>query len=210
MRNYYHIYAAGQWQGPVAEHVAALKESGFDGELLVGIVGPSVPVVDFLRSTGIEFTVVARDIEGWEQVTLEALRAELPFHDGPVLYTHTKGASDASEWNHAWRRSMTMSLVGGWRESVAKLGDGYDAVGCHWLDPGKVQPYPMGGTPIFGGNFWWANVGYLRTLPPLSLDSRHEAETWVGQGNPRVFDWTPGWPGWRSINKAALPKRGVR
>jgi hypothetical protein len=47
---------------------------------------------------------------------------------------------------------------------------------------------------MFGGNFWWANANYLRTLPPLRYKDRFDAETWIGLGNPLVHDLLPGWP----------------
>lgn len=194
MRNYHHVYAAGAWEVPLAEHIAALREAEFKGQFRVGIVGPHQPVIDYLASTGFPFQVCAHADKGWEQVTLEALRSELGNHDGPVLYTHTKGASDPTGFNDLWRRSMTSVVVKGWRGCVAALDAGYDAVGGHWLEHGKAEQ-PVGDRPYFGGNFWWATTAYLRTLLPVSYETRYDAEEWVGQGKPKVLDLSPGWPG---------------
>jgi len=198
VRNYHHVYAAGSWYVPLSEHLAAMRESGFGAELRVGIVGPNPdPVIDFLHGTGVKFAVCAQASEGWEQVTLEVLAAELEQFDGATLYTHTKGAAAPSAFNDAWRRSMSV-LMRNWRACVAEMEGGMDAVGCHWLTPGAQFRVD---TPYFGGNFWWATNEYLRTLPPLRHDNRHEAEAWIGRGprEPKVFDWTPGWPGWEAF-----------
>ena len=40
LAHFYHCYAGGDWRDAVTEHLAALDESGFDGYLGVGIVGP--------------------------------------------------------------------------------------------------------------------------------------------------------------------------
>lgn len=198
-RNYHHVYSSGAWEVPLAEHIIALRDAGFEGQLRVGIVGPHQPVVNYLTYTGFPFTVCAHADQGWEHVTLEALRAELAHHDGPILYTHTKGAANPSGFNDMWRRSMTSVVVADWRECVAALGAGCDAVGSHWLkQPGDVLPdrlkQPIGDWPCFGGNFWWATSAYLRTLPSLSYESRYDAEAWVGQNSPKVMDLSPGWP----------------
>jgi hypothetical protein len=140
-------------------------------------------------------TAVEAD-SGFEQVTLAKVREYAQEHDGGVLYAHTKGAQDVTDFRAKWRRSMTQLVVSDWRINLAHL-ERFDAVGCHWLTregyPGFEQEFPDG-VPFFGGNFWIARCDYLRTLPEPSTRSRFDAERWIGLGAPRVLDLAPGWP----------------
>lgn len=197
--HFYHVYCkTDDWRDPLAEHLAALDDAGFDGPFYVGIVGPwwrRREVTDELRWIRQPRVTCCAD-EGYEQVTLRRVHDYAKDANGAVLYAHTKGAHDPSTVNEAWRRSMTWDLVRGWREAVAALEDGYDAVGGHWLTPeefpGHVDHAPL---PCFGGNFWLATCEYLRRLPPVGESCRHDAEGWIGRGDPRVLDLHPGWPG---------------
>lgn len=158
--------------------------------MLWGVVGSTTEIDAVIHAIGHPPTVMAS--AGWEQVTLRAVREYARTHDGAVLYAHTKGAHDTSDFRVRWRRSMCRRVVGNWRENLAML-DEYDAVGCHWLTPGQYPSYVT--TPFFGGNYWMARCDYLRTLPECSTESRFDAERWIGLGNPKVFDLLPGWPG---------------
>jgi hypothetical protein len=190
---WYHLWADGAWEQPLAEWQEALAAARFTGERRYGLVGTPKNALRALgHLTGpCEGTVVTD--KGFEQVTLEALRAYALTHDGAVIYGHAKGSAHPSELQEAWRRSMTALLIGHWRENLALIEAGYDAVGSHWLTPGE---YPeLVHSPFFGGNFWMASCNYVRRLPPLVHEPRHMAEAWVGLANPVVFDLRPGWPG---------------
>jgi hypothetical protein len=54
---------------------------------------------------------------------------------------------------------------------VEKLKE-YDTVGCNLYLHSECRSH-------YSGNFWWAKTSYLRTLPYLSMISRHEAELWL-------------------------------
>ena len=194
---FYHVYAAGQWRDPLAEHLHALQVSGFDGPFHVGIVGSpaqGAEVAAELAAIRPPESVTAAP-SGFEQVTLHALHAHAQTHDGVTLYAHTKGAHHPTQVNAAWRRSMTHHLVAGWRLALVALDSdpAVHAVGCHWLTPERYPGLVAG--PMFGGNFWMARTDYLRGLAPCAEGRRHDAEGWIGTGNPRVLDLTPGWPG---------------
>lgn len=198
LSHFYHVWCEGQWRDPVAEHMAALEDSGFDGEFVVGLVGGPVSRADALLEIG-SLRHIDRVIHadgGWEQETLREVRLHADEHGGAVLYAHTKGAANANEFQSEWRRSMTYHVLTNWRANVDSLASGYDLVGCHWLTreefPGIVADTPL---PMIGGNFWMATCQYLRTLPPLLHETRHDAEAWVGLGDPNVLDLFPGWPG---------------
>ncbi len=206
VRHYYHVFAAGAWSLPLREHVRALGRADFRGDMTVGLVGPAEDrarardlILIRLHEQPLPGPVAwAEADEGFEQVTLRQVHRDVQETPGEyaVLYTHTKGALYNTPWNRAWRRSMTQHVVSGWRDCVQLLDDS-DAVGCHWLTRDSHHD-PQAGhfvtTPFFGGNFWMARASYLRTLPPPQDEHRHQAEEWIGLGNPRVHDLLPGWP----------------
>lgn len=189
--HFYHVYAGGNWQDPVAEHLQALHQSGIAthiDRMYVGFVG-SIDQIAEAEAT-IRASIAARTITksalGWEQETMGLIPTYLS--DKPVLYAHTKGSSDPSPINIAWRRSMTQECVINWRRSLAALDD-HDIAGCHWLMAADKKWF-------FGGTYWWATANYLRTLPPIGRENRFQAEHWVGLNpNVRAFDLKPGHPG---------------
>jgi hypothetical protein len=200
VRHYYHCYAAGAWAVPVRDHFTAMGRSGLDGVVTtVGLVGPPRDrdaarqrIGLLCRNWDLPEPAAWREAdEGWEQLTLQAIHDDVQKSQDEyaVVYAHTKGAADGSDTNMAWRRSMTRKVIYEWEECLALLAR-HDAVGCHWVDN---QHYPSD-PPFFGGNFWWATSSYLRRLPAPASEDRWQAETWMSQANPAVYDLKPGWP----------------
>lgn len=191
IRHYYHVWADGDWEGALYEHVTALEVAALDCDMTVGVVGAEHNRISALVALGELVDAIEADT-GWEQVTLSRLWQDARQHtDDTFLYCHTKGAYHPSPLNTAWRRSMTGRLVLGW-ESCVQLLASHDAVGCHWVC-GSAVPDPYW---IFAGNFWWATGRYLATLPdPADWTSdRFEAERWLGRGQPSVACMREGWP----------------
>lgn len=133
--------------------------------------------------------------------TLRLLEEWVPHNPGwNVLYVHSKGATKPNEMNTRWRNCMMRNLVSNWRQCTEALKN-FDSVGCHWQGPPLCPPTQH----IWAGNFWWATSDFLATLPSLtetqrvklsgidSLESRYEAEVWIGNGPrlPRVLDMHP-------------------
>jgi hypothetical protein len=207
LAHYYHCFNSPVISHIINEHLDYLDHSGLAKELGVmhmGLVGGHSSDGYILDIAGrIKIDVVAEADEGWEQVTLDVLHDDACADKfDAALYLHSKGASDPSQWNDAWRRSMTISVVGHWRECIEKMEAGWDVVGCHWLTP---QQFPqLVATPFYGGNAWWSTAEYLRTLPKPLRDTRHDAEAWLGQNNPKAYDLRPGWPGFNTIYPEAI------
>lgn len=191
LRHYYHIFADGQWEVALKDHINALKSSGlYDAipEINVGIVGHPInrnDVVDFLDIKNIKYTIVNEENSGWEQVTLVKLRQsaeETPPHK--ILYAHTKGAANPSPINTYWRTDMTKEVVDKWRSATCLLED-HDAVGAFWIPKHK----------FFAGNFWWANSDFISRLDDPAKNSRWDAESWMRTaGEFKIFDLRPGMP----------------
>lgn len=198
IHHYYHIYADGQWQEPVSEHIKALRKWGLIDNLTsfnIGIVGQEhnrLQVIKFLNEQEVTFNLAATQNEGWEQVT------QIPMHnfslnnDGFVLYAHSKGSSRPENTNTKWRRSMTYYNVGQWQTAIQKLKEGYDAVGQHWMYPSHHSPEHRG-SPFFGGTFWWTTLEHIRKIGSPPMFNRHDAEGWIGYKlgeEMKCFDFT--------------------
>lgn len=143
-----------------------------------------------------------------ENRTIRMLEEWLPGHrDWYVLYWHAKGSTSPPEkkqLNDRWRACMTRHCITNWVRCANDLSSGFDAVGCHWMQPPKTPA----GHYIFAGTFFWAKASFLLTLPSImerdrikisgidSIDSRYEAEVWLGNGPrvPRIKDYHgPNW-----------------
>jgi hypothetical protein len=201
--NWHHLWVGddhhgANWKAPAVDHFNGLNNAGFEGDVVVGLVGGFKQRQEaraWLNERRSDWILGVVADEGFEMVTLNVMHQWAKRRDThpstPVLYTHGKGSFQASLYADCWRKNMIGHLVGGWRECVKSLHS-VDAVGCHWLtpesDPEKID------IPMFGGNFWWANAGFVAALPPIGWSNRWEAEGWLGKGNPTVKNLVPGWP----------------
>jgi hypothetical protein len=163
----YHCFAAGRWQEPVSEYVAALNESDFDGPLIVGLVGSDEQRAEALAAitASREVEQVIEAVSGDEPLTIEAARAYAKAHPADIVgYAHTKCAArhGPDSPDHALRRLATARIVRDWREALEVLEDGNDS----------LRSYV---------NFWLARCAYINTLGPVwSVMGRADAETWLG------------------------------
>jgi len=188
----------------VHEQMQALIKSGLyasASHFLAGINGGPESVIYSRLFLPHEATCVYHGLTSHaENLTIAELEKWLPDHpDWNVLYFHAKGCTHDPTSHYGltvsdpWRRTMMGHLVNNWRQCVADLEAGAEAVGCNWLTGmgwDKSQN-------IFGGNFWWAQSNYLRTLPSIwnrarikesgigAKESRYESEVWIGNG-PRL------------------------
>lgn len=185
MKHYYHIYADGNWQLPLREHIQALTNSGLlenlNGPINVGIVGlphNRKQVRRTLREYDVDFAVVAQALQGWEQMTLDVLHAHAQREDEFILYAHTKGATGDAPLQDAWRRALTYGCVTLWQSNVLNLEGGAGTSGC------LLNQYMAGQVPYYAGNFWWATSSTIRTIGVCANTSRFDAEVWIGEAKP--------------------------
>ncbi len=135
-----------------------------------------------------------------ELCTMRMLQEWLKGHeDWYVCYWHVKGGTYplGDPWGTVWRHCMQVICIKEWKRCIEDLDAGYESVGAHWLTP---ESFPgMIGTPIWGGNFWWAKASFLSELPMLPETSSNYwlSEGWIGSGRrPKVKDYHPQWPNW--------------
>ncbi len=204
LHHFYHVYADGQCETPMREHIRALKESGLYEALTtfkIGFVGQPHKIEEALvclNSLGVVFDVAARADTGWEQTTMIPMWEFSKSNEGLMLYCHSKGASDQSEVNVRWRRSMIYWNVIKWRVAVAELVTRSEAYGCHWLQPLLSMPEHVMGNWMFAGTFFWLRCELMARFPKPALTHRHEAEGFCGYGYAEktysVYDPTPYFP----------------
>lgn len=109
---------------------------------------------------------------------------------------HTKGLYQRifSHWPVAeqWNEYFDYWNIERWQDCINAIDGDYDLAGVNWHPPAH-----------FSGNIWWAKSRYIRTLPLFPLphlvnfqknikpacSNRHDAEMWVGLGNPIVKEF---------------------
>ena len=192
LTHFYHVYADGDWEEPLGDHLHTLRESELISNLdnfFVGIVGKVANRAKVKKMLG--FAPIVAASEGWEQVTLRRLHGYAKKNDDKIFYAHTKGAWSRSQEANAWRASMTHYTVTRWRKCVDLLQN-YDVVGPYWLKSNHEAHAEH--DYFFGGNFWWANAKYIRTLPALRNENRWQAEGWIGLNRPNAYNMRKGIP----------------
>jgi GR25 family glycosyltransferase involved in LPS biosynthesis len=90
--------------------------------------------------------------------------------DCEILYLHTKGISWPNHENIVNWTEMMVYFLAEQHTTCDKLLKSYDAIGCNY----SIKPHPH-----FSGNFWWATSKYIKTLPKIKSNIRHDAEWWI-------------------------------
>jgi hypothetical protein len=191
------LYADGNWQMCVPDHIRALTNYGLYENLAslnIGFVGNPTNIVmaqEYLALHNINYNVAATAPGGWEQVTLDPLyEMAVQDQDAYYVYAHTKGAANFAPVNEVWRNGMTRVNIVEWERAVQVLDEGYTTAGCHYYPNNFDNP-----NPFWGGNFWWATGKHIAMLGICENDYRHRAEAWVGKihGDPfyKQYDLWP-------------------
>lgn len=201
IQHFYHVYADGNWQQAFEEHREALSHIRLPMDVTVGIVGSIENRARVLGKMPSNWWPV-HTVQGHEQHTLRLIHQNAHLLTGPVLYAHSKGSANPTEWSDAWRRCMTHHLITEADVALDRLAGGADTVGVHWLTPEEHPDHVQ--IPYYGGNFWWAMPKHLVRLPEPSNETRYHAEAWLGTVRPEnPVDLQPGWPGAACLHHGA-------
>ena len=109
--------------------------------------------------------------------------------DSYILYLHTKGISHTNinniKYIADWTNMMLYFLVEKHSECVNKLNEGYDTVGCNYIESNQYTDKPH-----FSGNFWWSKSTYINKLHLLNENTgnRAYAEFWLFTKNPSYYN----------------------
>ena len=199
LTHFFHVYADGNFSTPIVEHFTEARISGLLDALdsvRVGIVGTPENrdrVLDLFDELEVPVMVVADSATGWEQVTLAGLHKFCQDDDGFVFYGHTKGSWSSDPIAHPWRVTMIRDTVTAWRDCVDALGL-VQAAGSYWLRSDMPEHHDH--KFFFAGNYWWARSDYVRTLEPVGVETRFQAEGWIGLGEPSVKKMRAGLSTW--------------
>ena len=150
---------------------------------------------------------------GFEMVTLKLMQSNLHRYadNDLIFYAHTKGISRnvGEDYNlaHHWRESMQNIMLRGLNRGIQPL----TAWGGFLLEAKVFNSITseFGEYDFFGGNFWLARVGFLKTLPEVDLTAdRYFAERWVGLTranleSPNRNDW-PSYAAFHRLNKLEI------
>lgn len=140
---------------------------------------------------------------GFEMVTLKQLQEDLAGipDDQIIFYSHTKGISkEGSErrFSDAWRQSMQSIIL----DAIENKVEFENAYGGFLLQKDHFNFVPnFGNYDYFGGNFWLAKAGFLKTLPPIDVNAdRFFAERWIGMTGAKLDSPNPNdWPSYAAF-----------
>lgn len=147
---------------------------------------------------------------GFEMPTHAALQSDLSKYadDDLILYAHTKAISKEGNeriFGDAWRESMQDIMLRGLQAGINPS----TAWGGFLLEAKHFGHVPnFGKHDFFGGNFWLAKVGFLKTLPKVDLEAdRFFAERWIGLTGAKLESPNPNdWPSFAAFYRATKIK----
>jgi hypothetical protein len=182
-----HVALVNDWRSIVNEQILKMKVSGLwqkAEQVFVGLVGGDRSRFDYADEK-LSVSAHSPALESGEQLTLGLLQEFCHTHICRVFYIHTKGVVRASASQQQWRHSMEHFVVTRHEDCLFSLRD-HDVCGINWSAK-------SGWCRFFGGNFWWANSTYIRSLPDVNSLSRRPGEPsirfacerWIGE-NPVV------------------------
>jgi len=175
-----HVAMMGHWRAITHELVGDMRSSGLLAEterIHVGVLGegefdPGWFGADFARKCRVSRNP---DLRRNEYHTLDILRNQCEEGDFKLWYAHTKGASRPDDEHYRnWRAMLSHVVLKGFRHCLLALDD-FDACGPNLMQNDR-------GEQRFDGDFFWANSGYVRTLPRvggLEWGDRFDAENWL-------------------------------
>lgn len=141
-----------------------------------------------------------------------------------LMYFHLKGITHRDHQGiHDWRRYMEYWTINRWRDSVAKLDEGYDTCGTNYIHGNFLGiDLKTRNWKHYSGGFWWTRSSYVKRLKRLThpddyvmgsvsdltgytIDRntyRFDHEAWIASGDPRwseihsTLGGMKGYPGW--------------
>ena len=156
--------------------ISKLDNSGLLKQLdhvFVVNLGDAIP--NSITNSKISIINYSKNTQLFEKPTINLIQLFSQFNNAKILYLHTKGVSYQIVHPNIidWSNFMTHCLINH-HATCLDLLDVYDTVGCNYFDTPKRH---------FSGNFWWSNTSYIKTLPPITSNVRHDAEWWILSGD---------------------------
>jgi hypothetical protein len=168
---FWHVNELAGWHNVMDQQWDLINSSGLRDaaiEINICINGQPWTFTDWLQSKNtndpngkLKLVSVNKDAAFHEYPTLnylhnQSISADAPFY---ACYIHLKGLLRWGDPNvDDWREFMNYYTIERWKDNVAALDTGVQAVGTNY----NTTPWNH-----FAGNFWWANSDYIKTLDPL-------------------------------------------
>jgi len=189
-----------KWAEIVDNQISKMKKSGLwdkMDQLLIGYIDNGIcqEEPEIFKDDKIKIMYQSKDPTIYESLTLSNLHLISKEFDGHVFYVHTKGVTkENNAFQNDWRVLMEYFIIERHELCLQELKHS-DIVGVNWHFGegymGSRRKY-SGGVPItphFSGNFWWANLRYIRRLPDLfPMKGRYDCEFWIGKAHPKVAE----------------------
>lgn len=136
---------------------------------------------DMIQNNKIKIINYSENPRLFEKPTINLINIFSKFHDCKILYLHTKGVSYKGKHQNVndWMDYMLYFLLDNHKLCLDYL-DMYDTVGCNYNEKPRKH---------YSGNFWYATSTYIRTLPQITSNDRHDCE-WYILSNPSVKPYT--------------------
>jgi hypothetical protein len=176
---YIHVCQISKWTIPFDMIMDAVKQSGlYDScrEIRIGVANNEGTVIPDPRFNDPKIKIIAHGpCNLYERLTLHKMREHAEIDNCQYWYAHTKGISHFQGSNFDkeniidWIKLMIHWNFTNWRTASNNLLK-YDAYGCEYSSNPKQH---------YSGNFWWANSGYIRTLPKTIGPEYCDPEFWL-------------------------------
>lgn len=204
---YYHLTRQAYWDLFYSKKIDLMKSVGLwdaASEIICCLHYDETSVSDMKEYIGedtrVRYNYSSASIKPFgEQYTNLLLKKEIDVSTEPfyIFRVHNKSLNhyNTPNWenNKIIADEMDHHNIVRWQDCVAKLNEGYEAVGTNWVK----QPWPH-----FKGNYWWTTSDYIKRVPILKPPHEtggvqqiigggwtvHDAESWVGTGGPRAYD----------------------
>lgn len=201
MEIYLHTYCRRDYASIVSNKIKKFRASGLWDKintLFIPISGVREFDMEFFEelasfSDKIQLVQYENPVFNNEPDTLNfiKLRAEDLPADTPILYMHTKGVTythpQLRQNVESWVRYLDLYTIAKWEECVEALKTHDTASGLYVEKPRH-----------YSGNFWWANAGYIKTLPYLNKENikpLERGEFWICSGeNAKCYSLAPNGP----------------
>lgn len=179
---YLHLCQEGPWQHIFDIIMNAMRSSGlYDAciEIRVGIVNNAGYIMPDSRFNDPKIVLVVHaPSDRYERATLEHMREYSKNEETQYVYMHSKGISHINGPNQHtsncvmdWLKLLLHWNVTHWVNASNNLMK-HDIYGCEYSSVPNNH---------YSGNFWWANSGYIRTLPERIGGNYCDPEFWIFQ-----------------------------
>jgi hypothetical protein len=170
---YIHVCCINNWKEIFGKLLSDIRTSGLYDKITkirVNILTDASDL-DIFNDAKIEILGISKNLNAYENSTLNLLYEHSLKEEFKVLYLHTKGIKfNGKNLNVTdWVRYMSYFNIDKHSQALDDL-DKYDAVGVNL----NTEPVLH-----FSGNFWWSKSDHIRKLGNCKYENYNSPEFWV-------------------------------